>query len=144
METRNYHQARNKQTNRKKKRGDLRDCRNHQGIMLLSTPDKVLNVVLLERMKEAVDSRRNRSCADQIASLHIMVEQSLEWNHTPTPLYINFIDYEKAFDSVDRETTLKHLRHYGAHEKIITLIRFTFQDMSCDLPTPANCLKVSR
>ena len=114
------------------KKKDLRDCSNYRWIMLLSTPGKVLNRVLLERMKEAVDPkqagfRRNRSCTDQIASLRI-VEQSLEWN---SPLYINFIDYEKAFDSVDRETMWKLLRHYGVPEKIITLIRCTFQDMSC-------------
>ena len=51
--------------------------------MLLSTPGTVLNRVLLERMKEAVDPKlrdqqagflRNRSCADQIASLRIIVE----------------------------------------------------------------------
>ena len=105
--------------------------------MLLSTPGKVLNGVLLERMKEADDPklrdqqagfRRNRSCADQIASLRIIVEQSLEWNSN---LYINFVDYEKAFDSVDRETMWKLLRHYGVPEKIISLIRCTFQDMSC-------------
>ena len=74
------------------KKGDLRDCSNYRGIMLLSTPGKVLNRILLERMKEAVDPklhdqqagfRRNRSCADQIASLRIIVEQSLEWNSPP-------------------------------------------------------------
>ena len=43
--------------------------------------------------------RKNRSCTDQIATLRIILEQSLEWN---SPLYVNFIDYEKAFDSVDR------------------------------------------
>ena len=104
--------------------------------MLLSVPGKVLKRVLLERMKEVVDPklrdqqagfRRNRSCANQIASLRIIVEQSLEWN---SPLYINFIDYEKAFDSVDRETLWKLLRHYGVPEKIIALIRCTYQDMS--------------
>ena len=77
----------------KHKKGDLRDCSNYRGIMLLSTPGKVLNRVLLERMKEAVDPklrdqqagfRRNRSCADQIASLRIIVEQSLEWNSPST------------------------------------------------------------
>nr|KAG5713184.1 hypothetical protein BaRGS_007711 [Batillaria attramentaria] len=72
--------------------------------------------------------RRNRSCADQIASLRIIVEQSLEWN---SPLYINFIDYEKAFDSVDREALWKLLRHYGVPGKIISLIQCTYQDMSC-------------
>ena len=89
------------------KKGNLRDCSNYRGIMLLSVPGKVLNRVILDRVKDAVDPqlrdqqagfRRNRSCADQIASLRIIIEQSLEWN---SPLYINFIDYEKAFDSVD-------------------------------------------
>nr|KAG5686382.1 hypothetical protein BaRGS_018690 [Batillaria attramentaria] len=119
------------------KKGDLRDCSNYRGIMLLSVPGKVLNRILLERMREAVDPmlrdqqagfRRNRSCADQIASLRIIVEQSLEWN---SPLYINFIDYEKAFDSVDREALWKLLRHYGVSGKIISLIQCTYQDMSC-------------
>ena len=119
------------------KKGDLRDCNNYRGIMLLSVPGKVLNRILLERMKEAVDPklrdqqagfRRNRSCADQIASLRIIVEQSLEWN---SPLYINFIDYEKAFDSVDRQTLWKLLRHYGVPEKFIALIQCTYQGMSC-------------
>ena len=44
---------------------------------------------------------KNKSCIDQIAMLRIILEQSLEWN---SPLYINFVDYEKAFDSVDRQT----------------------------------------
>jgi len=62
--------------------------------VLLSVPGKVLNRIILERVREAVDPkhrddqagfRRNRSCADQIASLRIIVEQSIEWNST---LYI--------------------------------------------------------
>ena len=68
-------------------KGDLMDCSSYRGIMLLSTPGKVLNSVQLERMKEAVDPKlqnqqagfwRNRSCADQIASLHIVVGQLSE------------------------------------------------------------------
>ena len=50
-----------------------------------------------------------------------------------SPLYTNFIDYGKAFDSVDRETLWKLLRHYGVPEKIIALIRCTCQDMSCKI-----------
>ena len=113
------------------KKGDLRDCRNYRGIMPLSMPGKVLNRVLLERMKEAVDPklrdqhagfRRNKSCANQTA------QQSLELNFL---LYISFIDYEKAFDSVDRKTMWKLLRYYGVPEMVIFLIRSTYQDMSC-------------
>ena len=144
MERRNHHQATKKKEKKKKKKkkkkerknGDLRDCSNYRGIMLLSTPGKILNRVLLERMKEAVDPKlRNQQAdfrwdksADQIAGLRIVVEQSLEWN---SPLYINFLDYEKVFDSVDIETMWKLLRHWVVPEKIISFIRCTFQDMSC-------------
>ena len=31
------------------KKGDLRDCSNYRGIMLLSVPGKVLNRVILDR-----------------------------------------------------------------------------------------------
>ncbi|VDO60218.1 unnamed protein product [Schistosoma curassoni] len=66
-------------------------------------------------MKDAVDAqlpdqqagfREDRSCTDQITTLRIIVEQSDEWNSS---LYINFIDYEKAFDSIDRGTLRKLL-----------------------------------
>ena len=46
-------------------------------------------------------------------------------------LYINFVDYEKAFDSLDRDTLWKLLRHYGIPEKIITLIHNTYDGMTC-------------
>ncbi|VDP42807.1 unnamed protein product [Schistosoma margrebowiei] len=64
-----------------------------------------------------------RSCTDQIATLRIIVEQSIEWNSS---LYINFIDYEKAFDSVDRTTLWKLLRHYGVPQKIFNIIQNSY------------------
>ena len=36
-------------------------------------------------------------------------------------LYTNFIDFEEAFDSVDKETLWKLLRHCGVPEKIISI-----------------------
>ena len=76
--------------------------------MLLSTAGKVLNRIILERLKEEVDDRlrdeqagfrKERSCTDHIATLKIIVEQSLEWK---SPAYVTFVDNEKAFDSTDR------------------------------------------
>ena len=66
------------------KKGDLVGCSNYRGITLLSTPGKILRRVLLEKMKEVVDPKlrdqqagflRNRSRADQIARMRIIVEQ---------------------------------------------------------------------
>ncbi|XP_073695611.1 uncharacterized protein [Garra rufa] len=119
------------------KKGDLSNCNNYRGITLLSVPGKVFNRILLERIKDAVDQqlrdeqagfRQNRSCTDQIATLRIIVEQSLEWN---TPLYINFVDYEKAFDSVDRGTLWKLLRHYGIPAKVVNLIKSSYEGITC-------------
>ena len=119
------------------KKGDLKECKNWRGIMLLSTAGKVLNRVILERLKEEVDKRlreeqagfrKDRSCTDQIATLRIILEQSLEWN---SPVYTTFVDYEKAFDSVDREVLWKLLRHYGIPDKYITLIQKTYEKCTC-------------
>ena len=66
------------------KKGDLSRCENFRGITLLSVPGKVLNRIILERMKGEVDKtlreeqagfRQDRSCSDQIATLRIIVEQ---------------------------------------------------------------------
>ncbi|VDP50890.1 unnamed protein product, partial [Schistosoma curassoni] len=92
------------------KKGDLSKCENYRGITLLPIPGNVFSRVLLNRMKDAVDShlrdqqagfRKDRSCTDQIATLRIIVEH----------------------DSVDRRTLWKLLRHYGVPEKIVNIIQ---------------------
>ncbi|VDP52022.1 unnamed protein product [Schistosoma margrebowiei] len=60
----------------------------------------------------------------------IIVEQSIEWNSS---LYISFIDYEKAFDSVDRTTLWKLLRHYGVPQKIVNIIQNSYDGLHCKI-----------
>ena len=119
------------------KKGDLSNCANYRGITLLSVPGKVFSRILLNRIKDAVDPklrdqqagfRKDRSCTDQIATLRIILEQSQEWNSS---LYINFLDYEKAFDSVDRGSLWKLLRHFGVPEKITKIIKNTYEGLTC-------------
>ena len=68
--------------------------------MLLNMASKVFCRVFLERIKITLDEKlreeqagfwAGRSCTDQITTLRIIVEQSLEWQSS---LYINFIDFE--------------------------------------------------
>ncbi|VDP00733.1 unnamed protein product [Schistosoma margrebowiei] len=79
---------------------------------------------------QQVGFRKDRSCTDQIATLRNIVEQSTEWNSS---LYINFIDYEKAFDSVDRTTLWKLLRHYGVPQKIVNIIQNSYDGLHCKI-----------
>ncbi|VDP27294.1 unnamed protein product [Schistosoma mattheei] len=91
---------------------------------------------MLNRMKDCVDAqirdqqaglRKDTLCTDQIPTPRIIVEQSTEWNSS---LYINFIDYEKAFDSVDRTTPWKLLRHYGVPQKIVNIIQNSYDGLN--------------
>ena len=117
-------------------KGDQSECENHRGIMLLSVPGKVFNRIMMQRLKTAVDKklrdhqagfRKERSCIDQITSLRIIIEQSLEWNAS---LYVTFVDFEKAFDSLDRKSLWKLMRHYGIPEKFVTIIKNTYDETS--------------
>ena len=103
----------------------------------MSVPGKVLNRIILERMKDKVDQilreqqtgiSQDRSFTDQIATLRILVEQSIERNSS---LYVDFVDYEKAFDSADRERLWKVLRHYGVPKKLVNMTKNSYEGMSC-------------
>ena len=115
------------------KKRDLGMCRNWRGITLLSVPSKVFTNIPLDRMKGALDEtlreeqagfRKNKSCTNHIATLRIIIEQSIEWQ---SPLYINFIDFEKAFDNVDRDVIWMLMHHYGIPAKFVTLIQQMYE-----------------
>lgn len=118
------------------KKGDLSNCANHKGITLLNVPEKILNRIILNRIKQEVDDNlrdqqadfcKNISYTDQIATLRIIIDQCAEWNSS---LYVGFIDYEKAFDSVDRRTIWKLLRHYGVPNKLVNIIRNFYEHLA--------------
>ena len=43
-------------------------------------------------------------------------------------LYANFIDFEKAFDSIHRDSLWKILRHYGMPSKLVNVIKMFYSD----------------
>ncbi|VDP35281.1 unnamed protein product [Schistosoma margrebowiei] len=95
-----------------------------------------VNPTTMKEIRMAIRQIKSRKAAgpDNIpaealnATLRIIVEQSIEWNST---LYIKFIDYENALDSVDRRTLWKLLRHYGVPEKIVNIVRNSYDRLQC-------------
>ena len=81
---------------------------------------KLLTVYSEKLRKEQAGFRKGRGTTEQIFILRNIIEQSIEWNNG---LYCIFVDYEKAFDSVNRAVLWNILRSYGIPEKFINLIK---------------------
>ena len=84
--------------------------------------------MILFRLRRAVDKvlreeqcgfRKGRRCVDHVFTLRLIIEKSLCYQ---TPLVLSFINYEQAFDSVDRKSLAKVISLYGTPAKYITLI----------------------
>ena len=121
------------------KKGDLGNCNNWRGITLLSLTSKVFSRIILQRITSAVDTllrqeqagfRKGRSCIDHIFVLRQILEQSHEWN---SPLYVVFVDFEKAFDSLHRASLWKILRHYGIPQKLVSIIQSLYENFECQV-----------
>ena len=60
----------------------------------------------------------------------IIIEQSLEWQ---TPLYTVFVDFQKAFDSVDRDVIWRLMYHYSFPPKFVAIIQQLYEGTTCQV-----------
>ncbi|MBI3246239.1 MAG: hypothetical protein HYZ50_07010 [Deltaproteobacteria bacterium] len=61
--------------------------------------------------KSQAGFRVGRSCIQQIHILRRIIEGA---ESGKIPLFITFVDFKKAFDSIDRDMMFAILRHYGS------------------------------
>ena len=119
------------------KKGNLRECRNWRGITLLPVVSKILGRIIVDRIRRGIDHklreeqagfRKGRGTTEQVFVLRNIIEQVNEWQAT---LYLNFIDFEKAFDSVHRDSLWRIMKSYGVPEKIINVVKMFYKDFMC-------------
>jgi hypothetical protein len=91
---------------------------------------KIFTCIVLYRISGILERgirKERRSCIDQIKTLRFIIEQS----EFQTSLYLLFVDYQKAFDSVERRWIWKALEERGLPNKFIKLIREGYNQFSC-------------
>ena len=124
------------------KKGDPTDTNNYRGISLTSIVTKTLNRMILNRIQPEVDKkfrdnqngfRKGRSTTSHILTLRRILEGARAKNLSAVMV---FIDFRKAFDSVDRDTLKKILLAYGIPKKIVDLIFLLYTNTTAQVITP--------
>ena len=104
---------------------------------LLPISSKVFCRILLERIRIGIDKklgkeqagfRAKRNTTEQIFILRNILEQANEWR---VGLYIHFVDFEKAFDSICRGSLWNVLRRYGIPNKKVRVIAGVYEGFEC-------------
>ena len=89
------------------KKGNAKECSNYCTIALISHASKVMLKILQTRLQQYVNCelpdvqggfRKGRGSRDQIANICLIMEKAREFQKD---IYFCFMDYAKAFDSVD-------------------------------------------
>ena len=114
------------------RKGDRQDCGNYRGISLLAIASNIFAKMMLDRLlvvandvlpEEQCGFRSSRSMIDMIFTLRQLQEKAAEQNKS---LYITFVDFSKAFDSISRHCLWQLLFKFGCPEKfILSCWRFT-------------------
>ncbi len=92
-----------------KGKGNREEWNNYRRISLLSVPGKIYGRILNARTTKVTDNSvgdeqggfwKGRGCIDQISAVKILVEKYLEKDRK---LFAALMDFEKAYDKVDRK-----------------------------------------
>ncbi|KAG7311380.1 hypothetical protein JYU34_002422 [Plutella xylostella] len=110
------------------KKGSRRDINQYRPITLSSCLYKLFMTLLKNRIHKKIEEnqpvdqagfRKGFSTTDHLHSLNMIIEKYTEWKK---PLYICFIDFTKAFDSISHEYLQRSLLQQGIETKYIQLL----------------------
>jgi len=114
---------------------DHRYLDNLRPITLLNNDYKIFTHVLVNRLKEGFNGVINEFQSGFLKgrSIHNNVRIVLdltEYNHLiKDDGYIIFLDFKKAFDTLEHRFLFKALEHFGFGEHFVNIIKMIYKDM---------------
>lgn len=116
------------------KKDDKTDIKNYRPISLLSHMYKIFTKVIQNRIKGTLDRNQPReqagfrggfSTTDHLQSVNQLIEKSNEYQLN---LCLGFVDYQKAFDSIEHKDMFDALRNIGIEEGYICILEDIYTD----------------
>ena len=123
------------------KKGDTLQCTNNRTIALISHSSKILLKIIAKRMhwkmkaeiaEEQAGLKAGRGTRNQILNLKMVIEKNREHNKD---LFLCFVDYTKAFDTVAHDILWKNMQDMGFPEHIILLLKSMYSDQKAAVRT---------
>ena len=123
------------------KKGDLRLTGNYRGIALTSLVIKLINRMILIRIRRALEPllrgnqagfRPGKSTTSQILALRRILEGVQQKDLTAV---LVFVDFCKAFDSINHATMFEILRAYGIPPNMLDAIKLTYNNLRARIKT---------
>ena len=123
-------------------KGDENSPDNCRGISLLSIFSKVFTSILNKRLytwaeneekisKEQAGFRKGYSTTDHIFTLVSIIRKAV-YGRRGGKLYVAFVDYKKAFDTVDRDKLWETLQKLQTSSKMVNIIKAMYTSVqSC-------------
>ena len=111
------------------KKGNAKECSNYHMVTLISQASKVMLKILQARFQQygnrelpdvQAGFRKGRGTRDQIASIRWIIKKAREFQKN---IYFCFIDYAKAFDSVDHNKLWEIHKEMGIPNHLACLLR---------------------
>jgi Reverse transcriptase (RNA-dependent DNA polymerase) len=121
------------------KKGKKDEIKNYRPISLISHLYKLFVKIILRRIENVLEEnqpeeqtgfRSGYSTSDNLMVINQLIEKHKEYNKE---LFLAFIDYEKAFDSVESSYMYRALKSHKVPSKYIRIVRFIYENSTAKI-----------
>ncbi len=128
------------------KKGDVTDPRNYRGISLINTILKTLTSIMLKRLESWVEDngilpeaqagfRRGRGCVDHVFALD-SAREIFKSRCKRRKLHLLFVDFARAFDSINHAKLWQKLNIIGVSPKLIRVLKSIYDQATMSVRSP--------